>query len=55
MKIVILEACDGFTVVVQDEDENTLKRVWMNQEDGVGGLVSVFEFLGFPTTLEEDY
>ncbi|UZS00952.1 hypothetical protein [Pseudomonas phage vB_PsaM_M1] len=54
-KVIVLQACDGFTVVIQDDDDNTLKRVWINQEDGVGGLVNVFEFLGFPTTFEEDY
>ena len=54
-KVIVLQACDGFTVVIQDEDDNTLKRVWINQEDDVGDLVSVFEFLGFSTTFEEDY
>jgi hypothetical protein len=54
-KVAILEACDGFTVVIKDEDDNTLKRVWMNQEDGVSGLLNVFEFLDIPATFEEDY
>lgn len=55
MKIIVLQACDGFTVVILDDNGNTLKRVWMNQEDGVENLTEVFKYLGFETEFEEDY
>ena len=55
MKTIVLEACDGFTVVVQDDEGRDLKRSWFSQEDTVEGLTEVFEFLGITSSFEEDY
>ena len=55
MKVVVLEACDGFTVLIKDDVGRDLKRTWFSQEDTVEGLTEVFEFLGFESSFEEDY
>lgn len=55
MKVIVLEACDGFTILVQDEAGRNLKRTWCSQEDTVEELVDVFQFLGFESSYEEDY
>lgn len=55
MKVVVLEACDGFTILIQDDAGRNLKRTWFSQEETVEGLTEVFEFLGFTSSFEEDY
>ena len=55
MKVVVLEACDGFTILIQDDEGRKLKRARFSQEETVEGLTEVFEFLGFESSFEEDY
>lgn len=55
MKVVVLQACDGFTVLIQDDTGRNLKRTSFSQEETVEGLTKVFEFLGFESSFEEDY
>lgn len=33
MKVVVLEACDGFAILVQDDADRDLKRTWCSQEE----------------------
>lgn len=53
MKVIISEACDGFTIVFKHEWP--CKSFWFSQEDGLEGLVEVFEQLGIEAEYEEDY
>lgn len=55
MKVVILEACDGFTIVLTEEGNPCSTHFWFNQEDDKKNLVDVFNRLGFEATYEEDY
>lgn len=48
--IIISEACDGFTIYINDVE------YYFSQEDSVKPLVEVFKDLGFTSvTFEEDY
>lgn len=57
MKVIILEACDGFTIVLTEEGNIFPKQThyWFSQEDDKKNLVDVFNRLGFEATYEEDY
>ena len=56
MKIWIGQECDGFEVRVYDNEmSNSRYAVRVNQEDSVGVLVQLFEFLGYQTEFEEVY
>jgi len=55
MKIYVVEACDGFSIVIQNDCGNELKRVWFCQEETKEELVDVFKYLGFESEYEEDY
>lgn len=54
MKVIILEACDGFSILIK-EDEEVVSRKWFSQEDDKTGLMDVFNQLGFEAEYEEDY
>jgi hypothetical protein len=55
MKVVVLEACDGFSIDVYKEDK-LVKHFWFSQEDDKTELVQMFNLLGFnDVEYEEDY
>jgi hypothetical protein len=55
MKIIVLEACDGFTIVLTPEDGEAITSYWFNQEDDKTELVNLFKKLGFEAEYQEDY
>lgn len=55
MKVIILKACDGFTIVLDHGNEEAEEHHWFNQEDDLTGLVEVFNKLGYEAEYEEDY
>ena len=55
MKVTVLEACDGFTILIKDGNDSMVGRYWFPQDEDVMGLTKVFESLGFETDYEEDY
>lgn len=55
MKVLISEACDGFTLTVLNEEDQELWHMWFNQEDTKEGLVTFFEGLGMKAEYEEAY
>ena len=54
MKVTVLQACDGFSLLVVDsEGKEEYHR--FSQEDTVEGLVAVFTKRGIEAEFEEDY
>ena len=53
MEVTILDACDGFTLVVEKDGEN--KRFYFDQEDTREKLTNFFSFIGVESKYEEDY
>jgi hypothetical protein len=54
MNVTILQACDGFSILLIDSDGNEEYHRF-SQEDTVEGLVTVFAKLGIEAKFEEDY
>ena len=54
MKITVLEACDGFSIIL-DDSPDVYRHFWFSQEDSIANLTKVFELLGFKAEYEEDY
>lgn len=54
MKVLISEACDGFTITLKST-QNQVRSYWFSQEDDKTQLVEVFNKLGFESEYEEDY
>ena len=55
MKVIISEACDGFTIILTEDDNTSPKYYRFGQEDTKEELVDVFNSLGFEAMYEEDY
>jgi len=54
-RVNILEACDGFTLQVIDEDDILVDRWHFDQEDSVETMTEFFDKLGIQSQYEEDY
>lgn len=55
MKVIISEACDGFTIILDEHPELDAERYWFDQEEDKKNLVNVFKRLGYEAEYEEDY
>lgn len=53
MKVVIGQACDGFSIQIVKEENK--EWFYFDQEDSVEKLVEVFEILGIEASFEECY
>lgn len=55
MKVIISEACDGFTIILSNGENAASKHYWFSQEDDKKNLVEVSRRLGYETEYEENY
>lgn len=55
MKVIISEACDSFTLIIDYGQGEKASRHYFNQEDDKTGLVEFFKELGIEAEYEEDY
>lgn len=53
MKVIILDACDGFSFLVIKGDVQ--RRYRFDQEGTLENMVEFFDFIGVESEYEEDY